>query len=135
MATQKQQRVVKILSENPRKSVSGAMREAGYSSRSAEKPQELTGSKGWKELMAEALPDVILFQVHRGLLKNSNWRARDAGLEKAYRLKGLYAPARMRVEADPLDDVPLDELLRRIEEQQPLIDRYLRYSKEAPHAA
>lgn len=57
MATRKQQTVAKIISENPRKSVSSVMREVGYSRWSAEKPQELTRSKRSQDLMYDALPD------------------------------------------------------------------------------
>lgn len=133
MATQKQRRAAKILSENPRKSVSAAMREAGYSDRSAEKPQELTRSRGFQELMSDALPDELLFRVHRELLKNKNWRAREAGLDKAYKLKGVYAPTKMKIDPDPYADLTIEELDEKIAESQWLVERFKKYPKPSPN--
>ncbi|MFA6198248.1 MAG: hypothetical protein WC734_03805 [Patescibacteria group bacterium] len=127
MATQKQLRVARIISEKPRKSVSSAMREAGYSSRSAEKPQELTRSKGWQELMDKHLPDETLLNVHKGLLKNHDWRAREAGLDKAYKLKGSYKATKVAI-SDPFADLSDEELDLLIAERQPIIDRFMRFS-------
>lgn len=68
MPTLKQKRVFKLITENPRKSISSAMRDAGYSAATATKPSDLTNSKSWAELMEEYLPDKKLAEVHqRGL--------------------------------------------------------------------
>jgi hypothetical protein len=103
------------------------MREAGYSSRSAEKPQELTRSKGWQELMDKHLPDETLLNVHKGLLKNHDWRAREAGLDKAYKLKGSYKATKVAI-SDPFADLSDEELDLLIAERQPIIDRFMRFS-------
>lgn len=69
MATQRQKKTAKILAESGgKKSVSAAMREAGYSNITAATPKKLTGSKSWAELMEEYLPDDDLAKVHQGLL-------------------------------------------------------------------
>lgn len=129
MATQKQLKVAKIISENPRSSVSAAMRQAGYSARSAEKPQELTRSKGWAELMADALPDEKLLSVHKGLLDHKDWRAREAGLDRAYRLKGSYKADKVKFE-DPLSDLSEEEIDLLIQENQAITDRYKQFAKK-----
>lgn len=87
MATLKQKLVASKLQETAG-NVSRAMRLAGYSSASAKDPQRLTRSKGWQKLMDKYLPDNKLLKVHRELLDNPDWRARDAGLDKAYKIKG-----------------------------------------------
>lgn len=129
MATLKQLTVAKIISENPRKSVSSAMREAGYSHRSAEKPQELTRSKGWQVLMHDALPDEKLLQVHKGLLEHPDWHARDAGLEKAYKLKGTYQAEKLRFQ-DPLEKLSIEEIDQLIAENQAVFDRAKQFGKK-----
>ncbi len=53
--TTKQRKAIEILHENPRKSVSGAMREAGYSEQTASKPSELTNSRAYKSMYAEQM--------------------------------------------------------------------------------
>ncbi len=129
MATPKQTRVASLLSENPRKSVSSAMREAGYSKRSAEKPQELTRSKGWHELMDDYLPDETLFQAHRMLLQSRDWRARSAALGMAYRLKGKYGLPGPK-EHDPIDDMTFEELEAQAEAKRHIVERYKKYAKD-----
>ena len=63
--TIKQKQVAKDLLENVGKPVGKAMLDAGYSPATAKNPDHLTESKGWKELMDEALPDSDLAEVHR----------------------------------------------------------------------
>lgn len=66
----KQKRTIKILIENGGKSVSGAMREAGYSLGYSKNPQKLTASPTFQELLDEAMPDSDLLAVHKSLLKS-----------------------------------------------------------------
>lgn len=65
MATLKQKLAVEKLVENHGKSVSGAMRAAGYDPDTAKNPKNLTESKGFKELMEKAglTPDLIINSV------------------------------------------------------------------------
>ncbi len=65
MATRKQKKALAILAENGGKSVSAAMREAGYSDITAATPKKLTTSKAFQELMDEYLPDDLLMKVHK----------------------------------------------------------------------
>lgn len=96
--TTKQKLVASKLQETAG-SVSKAMKLAGYSPSSAKDPQRLTRSKGWQQLMEKYLPDDRLLQVHKGLLGNKDWRARDSGLDKAYKIKGRYADSKIQIGA------------------------------------
>jgi hypothetical protein len=58
----------KIYLENRGKSVSSAMREAGYADATAKNPKNLTGTQAWKDLLEKALPDKKLLTVHKKLL-------------------------------------------------------------------
>ncbi len=66
---EKHKRVVKRVIENGG-NVTKAMREEGYSEAYVHNPQKLTGSKSFKELMDEFLPEDELVQVHKNLLKS-----------------------------------------------------------------
>ena len=112
--------VIKNLSENVGKPIGEAMREAGYSESTSKTPKRLTERLGWKELMDRHLPDDLLAQVHSELLHNEDWRAREAGLDKAYRLKARYVVPRFIPEPDPLEelsDEELEEMSKEAEEQ------------------
>lgn len=71
--TLKQKAVAKDLMENNGKPVSKAMLDAGYDPRTAKNPQQLTRSKGWKELMDEYLPDQDLLNVPKDAMKAMKW--------------------------------------------------------------
>lgn len=110
MATLRQKAAVKFYLENPR-SVSAAMRKAGYSPNTAVDPGVLTKSKGWEELMEKYLKDKYLLNKHKLLLeKKETYReynpetkkiavvktneidaqAVSKGLDLAYKLKKRY---------------------------------------------
>lgn len=77
MATLKQKAVKKDLLENVGKPIGRAMLDAGYSPATAKNPDHLTESKGWAEIMEEALPDSLLSQVHmEGLTANKQLSAK-----------------------------------------------------------
>lgn len=90
--------------------VSKAMRLAGYSESSAKDPQRLTRSKGWQQLMEKYLPDKSLLKVHKDLLENKDWHARDAGLDKAYKIKGKYADNKIQIGASEELEKVLDKV-------------------------
>ena len=69
MPTIKQERAFDKVVENGG-NVSSAMREVGYSEATANTPQKLTESKGWKELMETYLSDDKLAQKHDELLNS-----------------------------------------------------------------
>lgn len=106
--TLRQQKAIQNVMEN-KGIVSKAMRDAGYSPKTAKNPKVLTESKTWERLMEKHLPDKLLVKKHKELLKiprtirhfkkgeleteieelDSN--AIKAGLDMAYKLKGKYA--------------------------------------------
>jgi len=101
MATENQKLIAKNVSKNIRKhqkiSISKEMRKIGYSKSSCKKPDIVLRSKGWQELMEKYLPDKKLAQVHQYLLNHKDWRAKDAGLDKGYKIKGKYAPVDVNI--------------------------------------
>lgn len=70
MATQRQKKAAKKVVENGG-NVSKAMRDSGYSPKTAKTPKKLTESKSWEQLMDEFLPDKQLMEHHQALL-NTN---------------------------------------------------------------
>ena len=101
MATENQKQIAKNVLKNIRKhqkiSISKEMRKVGYSKSSYKKPDIVLRSKGWQELMEKYLPDEKLAQVHKYLLNHKDWRAKDAGLDKGYKIKGKYAPVDVNI--------------------------------------
>lgn len=87
MATARQKRAAEILVENGGKSVSKAMREAGYSPQTAKTPQKLTESVGWQELIDQYLPDGMILEALHDDIKSKK-RNRKAELELALKIKG-----------------------------------------------
>lgn len=71
MATKNQEKVFeKVLTQAKKSrkiSVSKAMLESGLSPSYAAQPQQLTSSKGWKELVEKHMPDSFLAKRHRAL--------------------------------------------------------------------
>lgn len=88
MPTIRQKLVAQKITENPRKSVSSAMREVGYSPHTASKPSNLTKSKGWIKLMDKYLPDDKLLGKHSELVGSKNDKVSLSAIELAYKVKG-----------------------------------------------
>lgn len=88
MATLKQKIAVKEITENHR-SVSSAMRVAGYDEDTVVKPSNLTDSKGFKELMNKlGITDEKLAKVLDRGLEDNDSNTRHKYLETGLRLKG-----------------------------------------------
>jgi len=83
----------KIVEDGGKKGES--MIKAGYSKNTAKTPTKMTKTKGWEQLLKQYLPDKKLAEVHSKLLKHKDWRARDSGLDKGYKLKGKYTPEKV----------------------------------------
>lgn len=66
---QRQLRAIAIAAENGG-NVSRAMREAGYSPKTAENPSKLTTTPAWKDLMEKHLPDSLIGETHESLMKS-----------------------------------------------------------------
>ena len=101
MATQNQKQLARNILPKVRKgekiSISKEMLKVGYSKNTSKQPGKVTKSDGWAELMDKYLPDKDLAKVHKQLLKHKDWRAKDAGLDKGYKVKGKYAPEKVEV--------------------------------------
>lgn len=111
-----QKKLFEIISEKLRKgekiSVKECMIEAGYSETYADSSTQLKRSVAWQELMEQHIPDDLLAKVHEGLLTNKKeWRARDAGLDKAYKLKKRYGEQTVRHKFGESSDEELEEEL------------------------
>lgn len=65
MATNKQKALAKKILENPSLTMKDAMTQVGYAENTVIAPQNVTESKGWKELMDKYLPDDKLLEVHQ----------------------------------------------------------------------
>lgn len=75
MATLRQKKVVEILSENIGKKQPFTWGEvllgAGYSIQTSKTPKRVTETKGFQELLEETLPDDLLAETHKDLLKTT----------------------------------------------------------------
>lgn len=129
MATEKQKKAIKNVVEN-RGNISKAMRDAGYSKKSAKNPKNLTESKSWNQLMDKYLPDKLLAEKHKELLvipkkvrhfvkgdleseyEELDSNAMKAGLDMAYKLKGKYSPEKKEISGN----LSLSEILKEIKE-------------------
>lgn len=88
MGTTKQRLVAQNLLENTGKSVSQAMKEAGYKRGSYLNPQQLTRSKAWTKLIDKYLPDDKLLGKHSELVGSKNEKVSLSAIELAYKVKG-----------------------------------------------
>lgn len=123
MPTIKQQLTASKLMET-NGSVSAAMKLAGYAETTTTNPQQITNSKGWKELMEEQIPDDLLAKKHRALLDKKDkegeidTNAVGKALDMAYKLKGHNAPEKsITVNIDTVSPEAL-ELAKQILEQR-----------------
>lgn len=114
MATLKQKLVVSKIIEN-HGNVSKSMRQVGYKPNTAKKPQNLTQSKGFKELMEQYLPDEMLLKALSDDIKGKKLN-RKAELELGFKVKGRLA--------DP-DKLPPNVFVIITDEQQQRIARRL----------
>lgn len=89
MPTPKQRKAVEKMVENGGNSISGAMREAGYSKTTAKTPQKLTESKGYKEALEEygLTEGLIVTSLVEDIKKKPQNRTSE--LQLASKLKGM----------------------------------------------
>lgn len=120
-------KTVKILAETGGKSVSGAMRKAGYSPATAKTPEKITGSQSWQALMDKYLPQDLIATKHAELLdaedvvfiprgnkilerRRPDHMARRAGIEMAHKLRGNFAPEKIELSKRKFQDMSNKEL-------------------------
>ena len=124
MATIKQKKALDNVVGNGG-NVTQAMIDAGYSENTANTPQKLTESKGWKELMDEYLPDSLLASKHKELLNKIDDKGQidvqavKAGLDMAYKINGSYAPEKKDITTmgEKLPNTDLDALAEMMTKQ------------------
>lgn len=108
--SERQKKTLINLVANGGKSVKQAMIKAGFSPAYAKNSDKLTGSQTWQELTEKELSDTLLIKVHRELLGHKDWRARDAGLDKGYKIRGKYAPEQIELTKRKYQDLSNAEL-------------------------
>lgn len=102
--------LLKKLSDNIRNGMTlgEAMRDVGYSDAYSKNPNHLRETVSWQVLVNKVLSDEKLIKVHAWLLKHKNWRARDAGLDKAYKLKKKYGDITIQHKFGELTDEDIE---------------------------
>ena len=85
------------------------MKGLGYSESYSKSPNHLKDTISWQELLNEQIPDDLLTKTLRGLITHTQWRARDAGLDKALKIKKKYGDTMVRHEFGHLSDSELEE--------------------------
>lgn len=131
-ARAKQKKVIKNLVENGG-NLKKAIKDAGYADGYAE-GQQITGTKTWKELLDEFLPDEELQKKHKELLEARkaiifkgipmnltvpDYDIQAKALDMGYKLKGSYAPEKHQTvnPFEGLDNEELDEQIAALEKQ------------------
>jgi hypothetical protein len=112
MATVKQKKAAKALVGNGG-NVTQAMLDAGYSPATANTPQKLTESEGFKEVWEELIPKRLIIETHKRILKKTDKDGQphtDAakGVDMAYKIDGAYAPDKhlnVNVEVEPSPEI------------------------------
>lgn len=92
MANLRQRNALKNLVANGG-NIAKAMRDAGYSPRTARTPQKLTESNGWQKLLNSELSDAKLLRKHNQLLNAKSENVQLGALDVGYKLKARYTDA------------------------------------------
>ncbi len=112
-----------FVNENNGKSVTGAMRKAGYSPKT-NTPSQLTKTKTWEDLMEEFMPESLISRVHNeqmsatkpvviaGKVKmfpdnDARLKATDMGIK----LRGKYAPDQITLTKRKYQDLSNTDLM------------------------
>ena len=103
------------------KTMKEVMLECGYSESYSNAPSQLRDTDTWKRLVGEKLPDEKILKVLNFLLDHKEWRAKDAGLDKALRIKRKYAPTDIAINPSrSLEEID-EEIARPLSEAAELI--------------
>lgn len=90
-----------------------ALEQLSYS-KSYAKSGLIKRTQSWKTISEEMLPNDLLAKVNLGLLKHSNWQARNQGLDKAYKAKRIYTNGtEINIDTRPKEEI-IESILRRI---------------------
>lgn len=94
------QKFTEKLKNNEKISISGIMREVGYSKSSTVRPDTLTKSKAWQSMLEEYFPDDLLLKEHQGIIKqNKDKRTKLSAISEVYKLKDKYPAQKFKLGA------------------------------------
>jgi hypothetical protein len=116
MATIKQQKAVRIMSETMRNSTSKPikmgqiLKQAGYSESVSKTPQRVTQTKGWNELMQIYVDDEFMIKKLRKLFDSSNPMMVAKAIDMTCKLKGYYKTNPAIGERSIYEDMTIEEL-------------------------
>lgn len=88
--------VMKQVASGKRPNITQAAREAGYSPSTVSKINNITKSKGWKELMA-SIDDTELLEKVRSIALDNDKRASLAAIDMLMKLKDRYPAGKLKV--------------------------------------
>ena len=116
MATIKQQKALKILSENIGNSTSKPikmgqiLKQAGYSDSVSRTPQRVTETKGWTELLQTYVDDEFVLKKLKKLFDSSNPMMVAKAIDITCKIKGYYKINPIIVKTSKYDNMTLEEL-------------------------
>lgn len=95
MPTIRQKKLAKALIENLQKPIPDTagqvLENVGYSKHLAKQPGRVIDTPGVQKLLDKYLPDELITGKVNWLLHHDEWQAVNAGVDKAAKLKGMYA--------------------------------------------
>lgn len=109
----RQKKVITEMLENGR-SVSAAMKEAGYSEAYSKHPEKLRRTKNFQDLLEEHLPDDLLVERHRDLVNSKDDNIGLRAVEAGYKIKNKYEPEETIHTFKRFEELSDDELQEQI---------------------
>lgn len=120
MPTIRQRKLVNALVDNALtdkpETLTKILENVGYKPSVAKTPDTIIEGKGVQELLKQYLPDELITEKVNWLLHHDEWQAVNAGVDKAAKLKGMYAPEKteskslnVNVNVDPKTQQIADE--------------------------
>ena len=85
------------IARNERPNISAAMRKAGYAPSTIKKQRDVTGSPGWKSLLAQIDDSALLQRVREIALAKEDKRASLQAVDMLMKLKDRYPAGKLKV--------------------------------------
>ena len=122
--TLRMRKTMSVLVGNGGKSVSDAMRQAGYAEATINTPQKVTESLSWKQLMDKYFPEDYVAKKHKELFNANKLHltkdareivpdnaARAQAQDMAYKLRGSYKATEVKLTGlEQYKDLPIEQL-------------------------
>lgn len=96
MSTRKQKLALEKTIEN-RGNISRSMLEAGYSPATAKNPKNLTGSKGWQDLLGSVINEEILIERVYAIAMQDDKRAALQAVDMLLKLRDRYPAGKLKI--------------------------------------